>query len=150
TINTIVLDKTGTVTKGEPTLTDVIVTQDFSRTAMLQAVGSAENESEHPLAQAIVRGVEAEGINLVGTEEFTAIPGYGIEAMINGSQVFAGTRKLMRQQKIELHADTEETMESLERDGKTAMLVAIGGKLAGIVAVADTVKETSAEAIDRM
>src|SRR5690625_4288240 len=149
-VNTVVLDKTGTVTKGEPTLTDVIVTGNFSREQMLQAVGSAENESEHPLAQAIVRGVKDENIEIVGTEDFAAIPGYGIRAVVKGAQVFAGTRKLMRQQAIDLSSDIEATMESLEKDGKTAMLVAIDGKLAGIVAVADTVKETSAEAIERM
>src|SRR5690625_4875952 len=141
-VNTVVLDKTGTVTKGEPTLTDVIVTGNFSREQMLQAVGSAENESEHPLAQAIVRGVKDENIEIVGTEDFAAIPGYGIRAVVKGAQVFAGTRKLMRQQAIDLSSDIEATMESLEKDGKTAMLVAIDGKLAGIVAVADTVKET--------
>jgi len=149
-VNTVVLDKTGTVTKGEPTLTDVIVTGNFSREQMLQAVGSAENESEHPLAQAIVRGVKDENIEIVGTEDFAAIPGYGIRTVVKGAQVFAGTRKLMRQQAIDLSSDIEATMESLEKDGKTAMLVAIDGKLAGIVAVADTVKETSAEAIERM
>src|SRR5690625_2191577 len=149
-VNTVVLDKTGTVTKGEPTLTDIITVNDFPEAEMLQAVGSAENESEHPLAQAIVRGVKDQGITLVDTENFAAIPGYGIQAVVDGAQVYAGTRKLMRQQEIELLSDTETTMESLERDGKTAMLVAIDGKLAGIVAVADTVKETSAEAIERM
>src|SRR5690625_5010661 len=149
-VNTVVLDKTGTVTKGEPTLTDVIVINDFDRDTMLQAVGSAENQSEHPLAQAIVQGEKKEGIELTEAEDCAALPGFGIEAVVNGEQVFAGTRKLMREQSITLPDDTEETMETLERDGKTAMLVAIGGKVAGIVAVADTVKETSAEAIERM
>ena len=149
-VDTVVLDKTGTVTKGEPTLTDFVVADGFTEERVLQLVATAENQSEHPLAQAIVRGVEERGIELVQVEQFSALPGYGIQATIAGEDIFVGTRKLMREQRIDLLFDTETIMKRLERDGKTAMLIAIGGRLAGVVAVADTVKETSAEAIERM
>jgi Cu+-exporting ATPase len=149
-IDTVVLDKTGTVTKGEPTLTDIIVEGSFAETEVLQLVGSAENGSEHPLARAIVNGVRDKGIDLLEVERFEAIPGYGIRAVVGGKEVFAGTRKLMHKQDINLQESTASSMEKLEHDGKTAMLIAIAGELAGIVAVADTVKETSKEAIARM
>ena len=149
-VDTVVLDKTGTVTKGEPTLTDVVVAEGFTEEDVLQIVATAENQSEHPLAQAIVKGSRERGISLVEADRFEALPGYGIQADIQGQVVFVGTRKLMRERDIHLPAETETTMEQLERDGKTAMLIAIAGKLAGVIAVADTVKETSAEAIERM
>src|SRR5690625_4482596 len=149
-IDTVVLDKTGTVTKGEPTLTDVIVADGFKEKDVLQLVGSAENQSEHPLAQAIVRGVEEKNIALLEAESFEALPGYGIRAVIEGKELFAGTRKLMHEQEFSILDETEEMMEKLEQDGKTAMLIAIAGQIAGVIAVADTVKETSKEAIARM
>src|SRR5699024_3143171 len=146
-IDTVVLDKTGTVTKGEPTLTDIVVVDEYQEKEVLQLVASAENQSEHPLAQAIVRGVEEKNIALLEVDSFEALPGYGIQSVIEGKEVFAGTRKLMRKQEIPILSETEEMMEKLEQDGKTAMLIAIAGKIAGVVAVADTVKETSKEAI---
>ncbi|MEK3936276.1 heavy metal translocating P-type ATPase [Sporosarcina sp. FSL W7-1349] len=148
-IDTVVLDKTGTVTKGEPALTDVIVSEGFGEQDVLQWIGSAENQSEHPLAQAIVTGVKEKGIGLIEPEAFKALPGYGIEAEVAGKQVLVGTRKLMRSRDVALH-DIETSMEKMEGEGKTAMLIAIDGMLAGVVAVADTVKETSKEAIERM
>src|SRR5690625_2821063 len=149
-IDTVVLDKTGTVTKGEPTLTDLVVTDGFQEKDVLQLVGTAENQSEHPLAQAIVRGVEEKNIALLEAESFEALPGYGIRAVIEGKELFAGTRKLMREQEFSILDETEEMMEKVEQDGKTAMLIAIAGQIAGVIAVADTVKETSKEAIARM
>ncbi|MEI3605715.1 heavy metal translocating P-type ATPase [Pseudogracilibacillus sp. SE30717A] len=149
-IDTVVLDKTGTVTKGEPTLTDIVTTDGFKKEDVLQLVGTAENQSEHPLAQAIVKGVMDMDISLLEADSFEALPGYGIRAEINGKEVFVGTRKLMREQNISLSNETETMMVKLEQDGKTAMLIAISRKLAGIIAVADTVKETSKEAIARM
>ncbi len=149
-VGTVVLDKTGTVTKGEPTLTDVVVGEGFTEEDVLQIVATAENPSEHPLAQAIVKGVKERDIQLLEADRFEALPGYGIRAEIQGQVVFVGTRKLMREQEVTISAETETTMERLERDGKTAMLIAVAGKLAGVIAVADTVKDTSAEAIERM
>lgn len=148
-IDTVVLDKTGTVTKGEPALTDVIVLKDFAEEEVLQLVASAENQSEHPLAQAIVMGIKEKGIELIEPEGFNTLPGYGIEAKVSGKQVLAGTRKLMHSRDVALQ-DVESTMENMEKEGKTAMLIAIDGKLAGVVAVADTVKKTSKQAIERM
>lgn len=148
-IDTVVLDKTGTVTKGEPTLTDIFVTDGFKEEEVLQLIGTAENQSEHPLAQAIVNGVKEKGITLLETTDFEALPGYGIRAKVNTQDVLVGTRKLMRKHNISI-LDSEASMEKLEGDGKTAMLIAVDNKLAGIVAVADTVKETSKEAISRM
>lgn len=149
-IDTVVLDKTGTVTEGKPVLTDNFVLNNFDENDVLQLVGSAENQSEHPLAQAIVAGVKDQDISLLEPEAFEALPGYGIRAEIDNKEVFVGTRKLMHEQNVTVESETEEIMEKLEYDGKTAMLIAINHKLAGVVAVADTVKETSKEAIARM
>ncbi|MFD0588970.1 heavy metal translocating P-type ATPase [Paenibacillus sp. GCM10027627] len=147
-INTIILDKTGTVTKGKPELTDVI-TSDIQEETFLRLVGSAEKGSEHPLAEAIVAGIEEREIALPQAESFEAIPGYGIKATVEGRKLLVGTRKLLDQNGVNASAAYEE-MSSLESSGKTAMLVAIDGKYAGMVAVADTIKESSPAAIARL
>lgn len=146
-INAIILDKTGTVTKGQPELTDVITGSDEGE--FLRLVGTAENNSEHPLAEAIVKGIKDKGIELGNTEQFEAIPGYGIRAVIDGKELFIGTRRLMKQQNVDINSILE-TMNELESNGKTAMLVAIDGAYAGMVAVADTIKETSKGAVARL
>ena len=148
-IDTVVLDKTGTVTKGQPALTDITVTAGFTEDEVLQLVATAENQSEHPLAQAIVLGVKEKGVSLLDVTDFEALPGYGIRANVSGKEVLVGTRKLMKDYKISI-LDSNTAMEKLESEGKTAMLIAVDHKLAGVVAVADTVKETSKEAIARM
>ena len=148
-IDTVVLDKTGTVTKGEPALTDITVTEGFTEDEVLQLVATAEDQSEHPLAQAIVLGTKEKGLSLLEATDFEALPGYGIRAIVSGREVLVGTRKLMKEQKIAI-LNSEASMEKLERDGKTAMLIAVDQQLAGVIAVADTVKETSKEAIKRM
>lgn len=148
-VDTVVLDKTGTVTKGEPALTDIIVADGFTESDVLQLVATAENQSEHPLAQAIVKDVRDKGIDLLTAESFEALPGYGIEAMVEKKTLLVGTRKLMNERQVALQ-DYEEHMAKLESNGKTAMLIAIDGQIAGVIAVADTVKETSKEAIRRM
>ena len=148
-IDTVVLDKTGTVTKGQPALTDITVTAGFTEDEVLQLVATAENQSEHPLAQAIVLGVKEKGLSLLEVTDFEALPGYGIRANVSGKEVLVGTRKLMNEHKIAI-LDSNAAMEKLESEGKTAMLIAVDHKLAGVVAVADTVKETSKEAIARM
>ncbi|MBM7634020.1 heavy metal translocating P-type ATPase [Geomicrobium sediminis] len=148
-IQTIVLDKTGTVTKGEPELTDVVTASGFEEEQMMAFVGAAEKNSEHPLAEAIVRGVENKGISLEDPKDFEAVPGYGIRSVVKGSEVFVGTRKLMKQKNISI-GDFDHKMTDLEDQGKTAMLIAIDQQLAGMVAVADTVKDTSKAAIKRM
>ncbi|MBY0123716.1 cation-translocating P-type ATPase [Bacillus sp. S/N-304-OC-R1] len=146
-INTVILDKTGTITNGDPVLTDVIT--EIDNHEFLTLVGSAEKQSEHPLAQAIVSGIKERNINLVDVQDFEAIPGYGIKAKVNGKDLLVGTRRLMKKFNIDIEHVLEE-MSSLEKQGKTAMLAAIDGGYAGIVAVADTIKETSPQAISRL
>ena len=148
-ISAVVLDKTGTVTNGTPVLTDVFTVEGMKENEILTLIGSAENRSEHPLAQAIVQGVKDKGISMVEVSEFEAIPGYGIRAIVNENEILVGTRKLMNQYNIAVsHAVVR--MEELEKMGKTAMLASINGEFAGIVAVADTMKETSKNAISRL
>ncbi|PTM58615.1 heavy metal translocating P-type ATPase [Desmospora activa] len=147
-IDTVVLDKTGTVTTGEPELTDVVSYQ-TDENAFLQLVGAAEKESEHPLAQAIVEGIREKGLPLADADRFEAIPGYGIRADVNGRAVLIGTRRLLTEHQIAID-NALASMERLESEGKTAMLVAVDGMLAGIVAVADTMKDTSKEAVARL
>ena len=147
-INTIILDKTGTVTKGKPELTDVEV-HNFDQELFLRLVGSAEKSSEHPLAEAIVAGIEAKGTRLPAAEHFEAIPGYGIRASVEGHEVLVGTRKLMAQHNVPIDSILGR-MSELETEGKTAMLTAVDGQYAGLVAVADTIKETSRAAVARL
>ncbi|WP_251551349.1 heavy metal translocating P-type ATPase [Neobacillus muris] len=146
-ITTVVLDKTGTVTNGTPVLTDIIT--DGAEEEFLSLVGSAEKQSEHPLAQAIVQGIKDKGIVLANPEKFEAIPGFGIRAFVSGKELLVGTRKLMNEYNIEITSALAK-MEELEKSGKTAMLAAINGRYAGTVAVADTIKETSKTAITRL
>ncbi|MEC0231850.1 heavy metal translocating P-type ATPase [Paenibacillus alba] len=147
-VQTIVLDKTGTVTKGKPELTDVLI-ESIDVNDMLSLIATAEKQSEHPLAEAIVAGIVAKGIQLTKTEQFEAIPGYGIRAVVEGKEVHVGTRKLLQQEAIS-YGVAETTMTNLESEGKTAMLVAVDRKYVGIVAVADTIKDSSKEAIAQL
>jgi P-type Cu+ transporter len=146
-IHTVILDKTGTITNGTPVLTDVM--SEMDEVEFLTLVGSAEKQSEHPLAQAIVEGIKEKEISLKDVSEFEAIPGFGIKALIEGKEVLVGTRRLMKKYDVEIN-DVLNQMESLEKQGKTTMLAAVDGVFAGIIAVADTIKETSTEAIKRL
>ncbi|HLO12141.1 MAG TPA: heavy metal translocating P-type ATPase [Pseudoneobacillus sp.] len=146
-INTVILDKTGTITNGTPVLTDVKT--EMNEAEFLSLVGSAEKQSEHPLAEAIVEGIKERNIHFADVAEFEAIPGFGIKASVAGKEVLVGTRRLMNKFNVEVQHVLHE-MEALERQGKTAMLAAIDGEFAGLVAVADTIKETSTEAIKRL
>lgn len=148
-IDTILLDKTGTVTNGTPELTDVRIAQGYEENELLQLVASAERLSEHPLAQALVAGIKNKGIEIQDPLSFEAIPGHGVRATVQERELLVGTRKLMNQHKVNIDAALEE-MTNLEREGKTAMLVALDGKYAGMLAVADTIKETSKEAVSRL
>nr|WP_243126576.1 heavy metal translocating P-type ATPase [Clostridium sp. HBUAS56010] len=148
-INTIVFDKTGTITEGKPTVTDVLPTEGISKDHLLKLTASAEKGSEHPLGQAIVRGAGEAGLEILATEQFESLTGRGIEAIINGETVLAGNRKLMDEREISL-AGMEESSDRLAEEGKTPMYVALNGKLAGIVAVADVVKESSRAAIESL
>lgn len=143
-LDTIVFDKTGTITKGRPEVTDFIGSEET-----LQYVASAEKASEHPLAEAIVNHAKELDIEFLDTEQFSAIPGHGIEATIAGRHLLVGTRKLMKDRGISIET-AEATMTELENAGKTAMLIAIDGEYKGIIAVADTVKENAKNAIQEL
>ncbi|GAB6441924.1 MULTISPECIES: heavy metal translocating P-type ATPase [unclassified Bacillus (in: firmicutes)] len=148
-LDTVILDKTGTVTNGKPMLTDVIVADGFHEEEILRLVGAAEKNSEHPLAEAIVEGIKEKKIDIPSSEAFEAIPGFGIESVVEGKRLLIGTRRLMKKFDIDIE-EVSKSMEALEREGKTAMLIAIDKEYAGIVAVADTVKDTSKAAIARL
>ncbi|TFF45689.1 heavy metal translocating P-type ATPase [Bacillus thuringiensis] len=148
-LDTVILDKTGTVTNGKPVLTDVIVADGFNEEEILRLVGAAEKNSEHPLAEAIVEGIKEKKIDIPSSETFEAIPGFGIESVVEGKRLLIGTRRLMKKFNIDIE-EVSKSMEELEREGKTAMLIAINKEYAGIVAVADTVKDTSKAAITRL
>ncbi|MGM0867529.1 MAG: heavy metal translocating P-type ATPase [Bacillota bacterium] len=148
-VTTVVLDKTGTITKGEPEVTDILTNGHYTEDEILQLAAAAERGSEHPLGEAIVNGAKQKGLKLEEASRFNAIPGHGIEVEIKQKNILIGNKKLMRENQISID-DMIERMEELESEGKTAMLMAIDGKLAGVIAVADTVKETSAKAIQRL
>jgi len=145
-IDTIVLDKTGTITEGKPALTDVIAADGVDDAEMLRLVASAEQSSEHPLAQAIVTGARDQNMNLVDPTEFDSITGKGIRAIVDGREVLIGNRRLLEDADIDTSALAAE-MDRLAEAGKTPMLVALDGAPGGVIAVADTVKEESANAI---
>jgi Cu+-exporting ATPase len=145
-IDTMVLDKTGTITRGEPALTDVVTSGSLDEDEVLRLVASAEQSSEHPLAQAIVAGARDRGLDLVDPAEFDSITGKGIRAIVDGHEVLIGNRRLLEDAEIDTAALAEE-MERMAEAGKTPMLVALDGAPGGVVAVADTVKEESAAAI---
>jgi Cu+-exporting ATPase len=148
-IQTVILDKTGTITKGKPELTDVIVNKLPSvddPDEILRLAASIETVSEHPLAEAIVEGAKSKGLGLSKPTNFEAIPGHGVLATVDKHQVALGNLKMMNLQKVDL-GDLESQTEALAEDGKTPMYVAVDGQAAGIIAVADTVKEDSAESI---
>ncbi|MEJ9230335.1 heavy metal translocating P-type ATPase [Peribacillus butanolivorans] len=148
-LDTVILDKTGTVTNGKPTLTDVILSNGFKEMEFLKLVGAAERNSEHPLAEAIVEGIKEKGIELGSSEHFEAIPGFGIESKVESKSLLIGTRRLMEKNNIDV-GNILPKMEILEKQGKTAMLVAIDHQFAGVIAVADTIKATSQKAIERL
>jgi len=148
-INTIVFDKTGTITEGKPEVTDIITVSGIKENWLLQIAASAEKGSEHPLGEAIVRGAEKENLETLKIEKFKAIPGYGIEVEFDGSRVLLGNRKMMDENNIEL-ITLEEESDRLAEEGKTPMYIAMDGKLSGIIAVADVVKASSKAAIAKL
>ncbi|MFQ3319028.1 MAG: Cu+-exporting ATPase [Natronomonas sp.] len=171
-VDTVVFDKTGTLTEGEMELTDVVVfggngepvgdggepTADggqltardrLSEDDVLRLAATAESGSEHPLARAIVEGAEERGLDVTEPDAFENVPGHGIRATVGGSEVLVGNRKLLRDNDID-PSPAAETMERLENEGKTAMLVACEGELVGVVADADTVKESAKDAVSAL
>lgn len=151
-VNTVVLDKTGTITRGEPVLTDIHFvpgTSGITEQIWLQHVASAEAASEHPLARAIVQGLQERHITSAPVDSFENIPGKGIRAVMDGQQLLVGTRLLLQEAGIS-GGDMEQEVQQVESEGKTVMLTAVNGQYTGWLAVADTVKETSKEAIQRL
>ena len=147
-LSTLIFDKTGTITEGKPKVTD-IVTTNLSEEQLLIYAASAEKGSEHPLGEAIVRAAIDRGYQLCELQSFNAIPGHGIEVSIQGKQILLGNKKLMIEKTIDV-SSLSETSDQLAYDGKTPMYMAIDGQLAGIIAVADTVKESSKKAIETL
>jgi Cu+-exporting ATPase len=171
-VDTVVFDKTGTLTKGEMELTDVVVfngdgqpvadggdpaadggqltaQERLSEDDVLRLAATAESGSEHPLARAIVDGARERGIDVTDPDDFENVPGHGIKATVGNSEVLVGNRKLLRDNGID-PSPAQETMERLENEGKTAMLVAYEDELAGVVADADTIKESAKDAVSQL
>ena len=148
-LNALILDKTGTITRGEPALTDVVVPKGWDEAEVLRLAASLERGSEHPLGEAIVNGADARELDLTNAENFTAIPGHGVGGRIDGKDVLLGNAKLMSDRGIGIEALTGD-WERLATEGKTPMYVSVDGKAAGLVAVADTVKPDSKQAIDML
>ncbi|HEU04568.1 MAG TPA: heavy metal translocating P-type ATPase, partial [Nitrosopumilus sp.] len=148
-LTTVVFDKTGTLTKGEPAVTDVVSSGDYSNEQLLEYAGSVETGSEHPLAQAIVSESKQNTISLKKPTNFEAISGMGVKAVVNDRQVLFGNRKLLHKFNIPIET-IEQTMEELESEGKTVMIVGIDQKVAGVIAVADSLKESSPLAIQAL
>jgi Cu+-exporting ATPase len=145
-LTTVVFDKTGTLTRGEPNVTDVVVFGALDEEAVLRLAASVEVGSEHPLGEAIVRAATHRKLTLPAVKDFEAIPGHGIRGVVDGRKVLLGNRRLFAREGVDTAA-AEEAMRNLESDGKTAMLVAMDGNLAGVIAVADTLKPEAKDAV---
>ncbi|MBI3457252.1 MAG: copper-translocating P-type ATPase [Candidatus Rokubacteria bacterium] len=145
-LTTVILDKTGTLTRGEPSVTDVLPVNGVTAADLLRFAASAERGSEHPLGEAIVTRARAEGLELAGPDEFLAIPGHGIRARVEGHRLLLGNAKLMTDERVELDGLAKEA-EWLADEGKTPMFVAVDGRVVGTIAVADTLKPHSREAV---
>ncbi|NOR21736.1 MAG: heavy metal translocating P-type ATPase [Candidatus Aminicenantes bacterium] len=148
-LDTIVFDKTGTLTRGEPEITDIVTQNDYSEEEILKYAASAEKVSEHPLAEAIIKRAREKKIELHDPKNFNAIEGHGIEAEVDGKKVLLGNLKLMQKQQIVVR-NLEEKAEELAGDGKTPMYISLEGKAAGLIAVADTLKENSLQAVEKL
>ena len=148
-VRTVVFDKTGTLTKGQPDVTDVIaLSSDTGQSELLRLAAIAESGSEHPLGQAVTRKAKQEGHVVANPDSFAAISGHGLKASYSGHEIMIGNRKLMNDNQMPVTESVDSMLIALEVEGKTATLVAIDGKLSGIIALADTVKENAREAID--
>ena len=147
-IKTVVFDKTGTITEGKPKVTDIVSVEVYDKEKLLQIAASAEKGSEHPLGEAIVKAAEEKDMKMLKVNKFNAIPGHGIEVEIEGENILLGNKKLMIDRKIEISLQDES--DRLASEGKTPMFMAINNKLAGIIAVADVTKESSAFAIKKL
>jgi Cu+-exporting ATPase len=145
-VEVIAFDKTGTITAGQPTLTDVVLAEGQTRADVLQAVAGVESQSEHPIAAAIVEGARAEGIEAAPVSEFQSLTGYGVSGVVDGRHVVVGAQRFMAREGIDTAA-LDSAEHNLAREGRTALFAAIDGQLAAVIAVSDPVKPTSAAAI---
>ncbi|MBC7226421.1 MAG: copper-translocating P-type ATPase [Thermoflexales bacterium] len=145
-VRVVVFDKTGTLTKGRPEVTDVVPAEGVSEEDLLRLAGSAERGSEHPLGRAVVERAQARGLALADPAEFQALRGRGVVATVNGTRVLVGSRRLMEEHGLD-PAPLENVLRRLEEEGKTAILVAVDGRIAGVLAVADPLKEDAVAAI---
>ncbi len=148
-VNTIVLDKTGTITQGQPTVTDVVTVASWTEQQVLHAAASVERNSEHPLADAVLKRAAVAKVAVEDPDDFEAIPGSGIVARLNGNQVLLGNLKLMEQRTVHMNGTTEQAAK-LADEGKTVVYVALDGELAGILAIQDPLKSSSADTIRRL
>ncbi len=148
-VTTVIFDKTGTLTKGKPEVTD-IVAFDGGEKEVLKIAAVAEKRSEHPLAEAIVRKAESEGIEVEEPEKFEVITGKGVVASLNGNRILVGSRKLMTENGLTLDEKIEKVLQRLEKEAKTAILVASNGKIVGAIGIADTIKESAKETIEEL
>ncbi|HLG36696.1 MAG TPA: copper-translocating P-type ATPase, partial [Nitrososphaera sp.] len=149
-VNTVVFDKTGTLTVGKPSVTDIVDLSGMGDNELLRLAAIAESGSEHPLGQAVVRKAKENGIPVSNPNSFEAVSGHGLRASYGGHEVLIGNRKLMRENGIAVTAEVDASLQKLEQEGKTATLVSIDGKLSGVIAMADTVKDSAKEAIESL
>jgi P-type Cu+ transporter len=149
-VKTIVFDKTGTLTKGKPSITDIIDLSGLGEHEILRLAAIAESGSEHPLGQAVVNGAKEKGIMVTNPESFEAVSGHGLRARYGDHMILIGNRKLMHENSIPVNKDADRSLMVFEMQGKTATLIAIDNKLAGIIAIADTIKENAKQAIDSL
>jgi len=147
-VTTVIFDKTGTITKGKPEVTDIF-TAGISEETLLSFAAAVEKNSQHPLAQAIVRRAESDGIKTEPASSFDTISGKGVSAQLYSEEILVGNRLIFSERSIVIPPAIETRIESLEQDGKTVVLVGAGNDFAGIIAIADTIKETSADAVSR-
>jgi len=145
-IDVIVLDKTGTITEGKPSVTDIITTNEFNIESILRYAASVEKASEHPLGEAIIKKAQKQSLNLLDPTEFEAIPGHGVVAKVNNNDILLGNIKLLQNRSVDL-GELVQSSRELAEDGKTPMYIAVNGEASGVIAVADTVKSDSKEAI---
>ncbi len=148
-VNTLVVDKTGTLTEGKPKLVEVAVVSAWEQDDLLELAASLERASEHPLAAAIVAGAQERGVSLLEVASFESMTGKGVKGQIKGQEIVLGNKKMMQDAGVEMGVLTEQA-EQMRQEGQTAMFVAVDGKLAGIVGVADPIKETTSEAIQQL
>jgi Cu+-exporting ATPase len=150
-VNTVVFDKTGTLTEGKPSVTDIVdLSGGIGENELLRLAAIAESGSEHPLGQAVVRKAKEKGLPVSNPDSFEAVSGHGLRATYADHTILIGNRKLMHENGIEVNTSVDSILSRLEREAKTATLVSIDSRLSGIIAMADTVKESAREAIDSL